>query len=1222
MANDKIVTRRGIYLYINGQEISNDVKSIRAEMSKLVNQQAKMTIGSEEYIRTGKKIQAMRGILSEHRAQWEKTNNEIDKTKNNLFSFSKAADGFNRYFGMITAAIASLTGISFAIRKTVDDYADMEEAMADVRKYTEMTTEEVQDLNEEFKKMDTRTPRIELNGLAAEAGKLGIKGKKNIIDFVEAANTIKVALGEDLGKEAILSIGKLANMFGEVERSGIKNAMLAVGSAVNQVGQSSMASEKYLVEFTARMAGTANQAGMSISEILGYASVLDQNMIQQEMAATALQTVMLGMYQKPAQFAKMAGMELKTFTKLVEEDANEAFLTLLQTMSSKGGLQQLAPIFKDLGVEGSRAISVLNSIVSNVGKLRSEQENASQAYKEANSVTNEYNVQNTTAKAIIEKNIKRFNEFSITLGEKLAPHMGIVTTSGSLLLKVLSALTDLIIEHGATLVRITAVILAYNVGLKAMIAYKTIALFLEKQQRAADLLSAASMAKKAGDIARYNAAMRVYNSLAISNTIVSRAASAATLLWAAAKALFTGNLTRATAAMKLFSRTISISPLGAALAVLTAIGVALYTMHKRATEAASATKILYDINLKAKQSIVEEKTNLELLLAIARDETANKNKRKEAIKAINEISPEYLGYLTLEKINTNEATVAIENYNKALMRNARMKAAKEEIDRIEKEKLDLERKKSNIQSNLDKVSGSNFSSGLKIAYYVSQLSSLTAQINKLNKEGEEYTKIYTTASNVVIPTSVEEEARRKAAEEKAKMEAEAAANEAASTASEENKKKAYEAAVNNLEEAYKKQNTVIKQEYISRKKTQEEMQDALLQSEMKFLYAKKILQEKFGKSTADTDNELADKTIAAAEKRIKSEKELDKILKERPQEDPEEDPEWEKLAKGTEIQLSANESLYAAGLISHQVYLRRKKELEDKARKEKEEKDKESAEKEMQLKEMVLGGISSLSNSAVSILKAGQAKEEKAIEEKYKYKLILAEGDNEATAALEEQKEAELLAVKKKYADKAFAFQVLSITAETAVAAMRAYSAALQMGLPGIPLAPIMAGVAIAAGAAQIAVANQQREQAAQMWEGGYTGEGGKYEPKKLIQTHGGEFVANKRTVQLLRPMFDVIDYAQKTGNLTALTGPEMTAAVSGNVYRSPAIYNEPAAQSSQDASTTPDILRALAENTRIMAKLNDRLNRPIESNVSITGEKGLEKQLNTYDQLIKNATR
>jgi len=1222
MANDKIVTRRGIYLYINGQEVSNDVKSIRAEMSKLVNQQAKMTIGSEDYIRAGRKIQALNGILSEHRNQWAKTNSEIDKSKNSMFSLSKAADGFNKYFGMATAAIASLTGISFAMRKSVDDYADMEEAMADVRKYTGMTIEEVKELNEEFKKMDTRTPRIQLNELAAEAGKLGITGKQNLIDFVEAANTIKVALGEDLGEEAILNIGKLSKMFGEVEKSGIKNAMLAVGSAVNQVGQSSMASEKYLVEFTARMAGTANQAGLSISEILGYASVLDQNMIQQEMAATALQTVMLGMYQKPAQFAKLAGIELQKFTKLVEEDANEAFLTLLQTMSNKGGLQQLAPVFKDLGVDGTRAISVLNSLVSNVDKLRNEQENATKSYKEATSVTNEYNVQNTTAKAVIEKSINKFNEFSIMLGEKLAPHMGLVTTSGSLLLKVMTLLTDLIINHGATMVKVIAVILAYNMAIKAQIAWNTIALALEKSMYAANLLSAASMAKKAGDLGRYSAAMRVYNGLSVSNTIISKAAAAATLLWSAAKALLTGNTLRATAAMKLFFRTISISPLGIAIAALTAVGLVLYTLHKRATEAANATKILYDINKKASESIAEEKTQLNLLIAVARDETISKNKREAAIKAINDISPEYLSNLTLDKINTTEATTAIDNYTKSLMNNARMKAAQDEITRIEKEKIELERSRSEKQDKLSGVTGTSFSSGMKIATYVTQIDGLTAKINKLNKEGEEYTRIYTAASKIVIPTSAEYEAKRKAQEEAAKKAAEEAAKNAEASASEEEQKKAYDKALNNLEEAYKKQNTVIKQEYIARKKTQEEMQNELLQSEMNYLYAKKLVQEKFGKSFVDTEGQLADKIIEAATKRQKEQEELDKVLKTKSSEDPEENPVWEELAKGTEVQLAVNESLYAAGLISHQEYLRRKAELEEIARDEKAKKDKKAAEEELQLRESVFGSISSLANSAATILNVAQDMEEARVEKKYKTKLILAEGNNEATAALEEQKEAEIAEIRKKYAAKTFGLTVLSIAADTAVAAMRAFSAMAGIPVVGPALGAAAAAAAVAAGAAQIAVAKQQQEQAAQMWDGGYTGAGGKYEPRKLIQTHGGEFVANKNTVQLLRPMFDVIDYAQKTGNVAALTGPEMTAAVSGNVYRSPAVYQAPAAQASQDASSTPDILRALAENTRIMAKLNARLNKPIKAEASIHGPKGIKQQLDNYDSLIKNASR
>lgn len=62
---------------------------------------------------------------------------------------------------------------------------------------------------------------------------------------------------------------------------------------------------------------------------------------------------------------------------------------------------------------------------------------------------------------------------------------------------------------------------------------------------AANLLSAASLAKKAGDLGRYNAAMRVYNGLAISNTILAKSAAAPTLLWSAAKALLAGNTLRA-----------------------------------------------------------------------------------------------------------------------------------------------------------------------------------------------------------------------------------------------------------------------------------------------------------------------------------------------------------------------------------------------------------------------------------------------------------------------------------------------------------------------------------------------------------------------------------------------------------------------------------------------------------------------------------------------------
>ena len=155
----------------------------------------------------------------------------------------------------------------------------MEEAQSQMRKYTGLTTQEVKDVNEEFKRMDTRTARTKLNEIAGDAGKIGEAGKKNIENFVEAANMIGVALGDDLGKDAVLNIAKLAQVFGEDKNKGLRGAMLATGSAVNAVGQNSSAAEGYLVGFTARVAGSAQQAKIAQTSLIGYASVLDQNMI-------------------------------------------------------------------------------------------------------------------------------------------------------------------------------------------------------------------------------------------------------------------------------------------------------------------------------------------------------------------------------------------------------------------------------------------------------------------------------------------------------------------------------------------------------------------------------------------------------------------------------------------------------------------------------------------------------------------------------------------------------------------------------------------------------------------------------------------------------------------------------------------------------------------------------------------------------------------------------
>lgn len=372
-------------------------------------------------------------------------------------SLGKLADGFNRYAAIGAGALATLTGMAMTVRGCVNEFAEMEEAESQVTKYTGMTKDEVKALNEEFKKMDTRTPRTELNELAGTAGRLGIQAKEDVLEFVEAADMINVALGEDLGEDAIKNIGKLSDMFGDESKS-MKENMLAIGSAVNSVAQNSSASEPYLVEFTARMGGVAKQAGLAITDVMGFASALDQNMLRSEMASTALSGLIMKIYQEPTKYAKLAGMDVKEFTDLMEKDVNTAILTFLESLGKMGGMNQMAPVLKEMKLSGAEAAGVISTLAGNVSKVRKEQRQASQAFAEGTSIVNEFGVQNSTVQAELDKAKNRFAEVRVELGEKLLPVMKYMVSTGSLTVKGLSAIVSVLFEYkGAILTAGTAI---------------------------------------------------------------------------------------------------------------------------------------------------------------------------------------------------------------------------------------------------------------------------------------------------------------------------------------------------------------------------------------------------------------------------------------------------------------------------------------------------------------------------------------------------------------------------------------------------------------------------------------------------------------------------------------------------------------------------------------------------------------------------------------------
>ncbi len=248
---------RKITLYIDGTQVDNTVKSIRAEIKKLENQQRRATIGSEEYITATKKIAELQGILDKQKeavkdlsASWEKARTKAAETAN-IFMGGKAA------IDMATGTYSRLKG---AIEGYVEEAAKMDDAYALVMKTTGMTHDEVERLNEGLKKMETRTSREELNKLASEAGKLGISGVNDVESFVRAADQINVALGDDLGEGAMVTIGKMAQVYAastkELQQGDLGQQMTLIGSALNELANSSTASAGNMQDFMARLGGS------------------------------------------------------------------------------------------------------------------------------------------------------------------------------------------------------------------------------------------------------------------------------------------------------------------------------------------------------------------------------------------------------------------------------------------------------------------------------------------------------------------------------------------------------------------------------------------------------------------------------------------------------------------------------------------------------------------------------------------------------------------------------------------------------------------------------------------------------------------------------------------------------------------------------------------------------------------------------------------------------
>lgn len=1085
--------------------------------------------------------------------EWNRQTEAIRKVKKELAKVNgelALGEGFwerfnrkmNDWQTTMMGAIAAITGFIMAGRSAVKAFADMDAEMANVRKFTGMTAEQVADLNVELKKMDTRTSREQLNILAEEAGKLGKSSKEDILGFVRAADQINVALDE-LGEGATLTLSKLTTIFGDEERLGTEKALLSVGSVINELSQNCTASAPYLANFAKRMAGVGAQAQMTIPQIMGFAAVLDSQGQAVEMSATAVSKLIMDMFKQQDKVIKATGMNAEKFKEALAKGTNEGLLMLLDTLNKLGNIDVLAPVFKDMGENGARAAQVISALAGNLDMVRWEQEEATKAFNEATSVTKEYNVQNNTVQAGLDKARKRVKEMAVELGEKLQPIMRHVLSSTTLMLKALSALVDFIAKYKVTIITLTAAVVAYYTAVKLQYVWSL----------------------------RYIAAQK----LKAAWLTVEESLLAASIL---KHKVLRGEITAAAAAQTFFNKVLKLNPLGAAITAMTIL-IGLYVKFaKSSNEAALAQKRLKDIDEEADRNTRGEISRIEQLKNTIENETLSVNNRRKAIEELQQIIPNYHASITEEGKLYDHNIQILRNYTEQLKNSAKIKAALDKLPDAEKERDEhFNKATQNIQSAYfnEKMSGMSESDAMRsanvsptayrawklqqkkldaaVSQYNNIVDSLTADNQRLSDEAAKLSsKSGGGAGGGTVPTTDDTKKQERFKEEKDWKTKEEALNRISYATGQKNYEQ-YQQRIIEIEVEYQKkilahtdltENEKLEAQaaYYEAEKKQADQHTKFTVEQETQMYNEAVSIQKQRYIDGEVDTEVYQHTLELLElnhlRRMSTvyeegtsdyiqaqSKYQDKLIsdqKHRQQEtEAAEKKHQDQLKKIKEDYFGENRderiSKYMTDLDAlKQVYDLELKATGDNAKEKlRIEEDYQKAKKALRQKygidelddnknfleiwtddiqewlqsdmgkavtgslETISSGMSSIFQQMTSLIQAETEIQVAAIEKRYKTEISNAEGNNYIVKKLEKQKETEIAKVKTEANKKMFKMQVMQAVAQTATSAINAYSSAAAVPLVGYILAPIAAASAIAAGMLQVAAIKKQQEASA-----------------------------------------------------------------------------------------------------------------------------------------------
>lgn len=332
-------------------------------------------------------------------AQIDKLTGSVNKHRN---AWSTVLKNLTAYAGLFQVFNAIKDTVTSAIKKNFE-YSS---SLTDIRKVSGLTMQDVNKLSEELAKIDTRTSVDGLAQLAYQGAKLGMGkyGVEGMKQFVAAADQINVAIGEEMGEEALPALSKMVETMGLIPKMGIEKAMLATGSAMFKLSSTSTSTSTNIVEFAKRLTGVSRTAGITTDQLLALGSASDSLFLMPEVSATAMSKFIVALQKNHNLIEKDLGIQQGTIKNMYAAGhAMDAIVLVLEKMRDKGNMNALGSIFKDLGSDGQRLITAMVTMSKNVDVLKDHLYESKEAFEEATAVTSEYTMQQQSAAGILDR---------------------------------------------------------------------------------------------------------------------------------------------------------------------------------------------------------------------------------------------------------------------------------------------------------------------------------------------------------------------------------------------------------------------------------------------------------------------------------------------------------------------------------------------------------------------------------------------------------------------------------------------------------------------------------------------------------------------------------------------------------------------------------------------------------------------------------------------------